>query len=297
MNTELKPCPFCGGAAKEYNRFNASTVTCRECGAMVKQSVVGMGDANYRWNRRAAQPVSAGLTDEQIFDLVAEHEVRAKNLWGGPRFTQSGVMAFSRALLSAAQRDKPAKFEMTLEMKAALAEAAKTGAVFAELPGGKIMFINYGEQPEDDSDLNCPHCGGSGHKDDVGAAQRDSQPDHIGGVNEMVVPNQSHTIVQLFAALRSVNAVAVERGDPGACDQIDNDGQPYQSQWLADLLSADARQPAPDTSADARDAERYRWLRDKASSSEVEGFWWMDDVDEMQRSIDAAIAASKEPTQ
>jgi hypothetical protein len=43
---------------------------------------------------------------------------------------------------------------------------------------------------------------------------------------------------QLHAALLSVNAVAIERGDKfGACDQIDNDGQPYQSQWLADLLA------------------------------------------------------------
>ena len=43
----------------------------------------------------------------------------------------------------------------------------------------------------------------------------------------------------LRAALRSVNAVAIERGDKfGACDQIDNHGDPYQSQWLAELLAA-----------------------------------------------------------
>jgi hypothetical protein len=45
-------------------------------------------------------------------------------------------------------------------------------------------------------------------------------------------------IEQYQAALRSVNAVAIERGDKyGACDQIDNDGKHYQSQWLTDLLA------------------------------------------------------------
>jgi hypothetical protein len=52
-------------------------------------------------------------------------------------------------------------------------------------------------------------------------------------------PVKDGQIAQLQAALRSVNAVAIERGDKyGACDQIDNDGAPYQSQWLADLLAA-----------------------------------------------------------
>lgn len=46
-------------------------------------------------------------------------------------------------------------------------------------------------------------------------------------------------IQQLHAALLSVNATAIERGDKyGACDQIDNAGQPYQSQGLAELLAA-----------------------------------------------------------
>lgn len=40
---------------------------------------------------------------------------------------------------------------------------------------------------------------------------------------------------------------------------------------------------------DVKDAERYRWLRDKASSAEVERFWWMDSVDEMEMAIDAAM--------
>lgn len=48
---------------------------------------------------------------------------------------------------------------------------------------------------------------------------------------------QEGLLDSLKSALRSVNAVAIERGDKfGACDQIDNTGAPYQSQWLADLI-------------------------------------------------------------
>lgn len=50
--TPLKPCPCCGGAAKEVDRVNANTVTCQSCGLTVKQSAMGMGDAADRWNTR-----------------------------------------------------------------------------------------------------------------------------------------------------------------------------------------------------------------------------------------------------
>lgn len=55
----LLPCPFCGGAAKQYDRPNASTVTCTGCGAKVRQSEMGQGDAPQKWNRRA-QPQPSG---------------------------------------------------------------------------------------------------------------------------------------------------------------------------------------------------------------------------------------------
>jgi hypothetical protein len=43
------------------------------------------------------------------------------------------------------------------------------------------------------------------------------------------------------ALLRALNAVAIERGDKfGACDCIDNKGNPYPSQHLADVLAAGA---------------------------------------------------------
>lgn len=55
------------------------------------------------------------------------------------------------------------------ELRAALDEAAKTGATVAEVPGGGLVFINRGEQLEEWADLNCPACGGSGHADDARA--------------------------------------------------------------------------------------------------------------------------------
>lgn len=64
------------------------------------------------------------------------------------------------------------------ELRSALEEAAKTGASLAEVPGGGLVFINRGEQPEDDLDLNCPACGGSGHADDArGAAPASARAD------------------------------------------------------------------------------------------------------------------------
>jgi hypothetical protein len=60
----------------------------------------------------------------------------------------------------------PVKRELSPEIKAALEEAAKTRATGALLPDGSAIFINYGNQPEDTSDLCCTACGGSGHIDD-----------------------------------------------------------------------------------------------------------------------------------
>lgn len=74
------------------------------------------------------------------------------------------------AAISAALSARPVRkplTELSPEIKAALDAAEKTGAVHAELPNGAIMFINRGHDYGDDADLNCPHCGGSGHKGDV----------------------------------------------------------------------------------------------------------------------------------
>jgi hypothetical protein len=63
------------------------------------------------------------------------------------------------------------------ELRAALDEAAKTGATVTELPGGGLVFINRGEQLEDGPELNCPACGGSGHADDARGAATEGADD------------------------------------------------------------------------------------------------------------------------
>lgn len=66
-----------------------------------------------------------------------------------------------------AAQSAPTKYKLSQEERDALQKAAETRAHFAEMADGKIMFINYGDGPQDYSDLDCPHCGGSGHKGDI----------------------------------------------------------------------------------------------------------------------------------
>jgi ribosomal protein L37AE/L43A len=79
----LLPCPFCGSPAKETDRINANVVTCTGCGATVKQSAMGNGDADVRWNSRkpvaqtelvealgAVKQRALATYDDELFDLV-----------------------------------------------------------------------------------------------------------------------------------------------------------------------------------------------------------------------------------
>lgn len=99
--TRLKPCPFCGGAAKEFERFNANVITCRRCGVKVRQSEMGEGDAAVRWNQRATpvaaqaqQPVSGADGLPQGWRMVPE-KIPMKGLddaiaWMRPAMNQAG---------------------------------------------------------------------------------------------------------------------------------------------------------------------------------------------------------------
>jgi Lar family restriction alleviation protein len=54
--SELKPCPFCGGAAEAdygYYDYNLHGVHCSECGAYVSTMKDDPEDAAQMWNRRA----------------------------------------------------------------------------------------------------------------------------------------------------------------------------------------------------------------------------------------------------
>jgi hypothetical protein len=84
------------------------------------------------------------------------------------RFTTAFDPAAVLELIAEVERLRAArgKREIPPEMKAAIDEAHKTGKTAALLPNGSAVFINYGDQPEDTSDLCCTACGGSGHIDD-----------------------------------------------------------------------------------------------------------------------------------
>lgn len=101
MNTKLKPCPFCSGpAAFSHNSDGGNWIECTQCGSGTNLRYSLMDDCKpllaEQWNRRAAQPVSAGLTDDAIVALAKKH-------YGTLASTQE--LAFARAQLSAAQRD------------------------------------------------------------------------------------------------------------------------------------------------------------------------------------------------
>jgi hypothetical protein len=82
----------------------------------------------------------------------------------------------------------------------------------------------------------------------------------------------SALVESLRAALRSVNAVAIERGDKyGACDQIDNAGGPYQSAWFAKLLADQAAGALTDDAKDAAPAEDE--LIYQSMCGEFGGYW------------------------
>lgn len=109
MNTELEPCPFCGDQDAEVAESSVPTIAGGK-----KQAVYCTGcfcegptadthaEAIAAWNRRAAQPVSAGLTDEQI-------DMRVRTACHSDPTMASGEYCLTidevRALLSAAQRD------------------------------------------------------------------------------------------------------------------------------------------------------------------------------------------------
>ena len=51
--TELKPCPFCGGEARRYNgNHDMHGVVCKKCNAKV-YGYANQASATKAWNRRA----------------------------------------------------------------------------------------------------------------------------------------------------------------------------------------------------------------------------------------------------
>lgn len=73
----------------------------------------------------------------------------------------------ARAALASAP--KPTPWNPSPEDLAAIRAAQERRAVVAEMPGGGIAFLNYGEADADYAHLDCPACGGSGHVGDTRA--------------------------------------------------------------------------------------------------------------------------------
>lgn len=86
-------------------------------------------------------------------------------------YTADQMLAYgqecARAAVEKERIERRPRVKLDPELKAALEEAAKTRSTVALLPDGEPVFINYGDQPEDNEHLYCTACGGSGHIDDM----------------------------------------------------------------------------------------------------------------------------------
>jgi hypothetical protein len=89
--------------------------------------------------------------------------------------TDGAGIGYQRAQLGAYLRESAATPELVCgpisdEIRDALKAAIAKREPVTLTPGGGIVFVNYGTSEQDMIDaaeLACPHCGGSGHKDDV----------------------------------------------------------------------------------------------------------------------------------
>lgn len=85
----------------------------------------------------------------------------------GDEMSVEAMRKVARDALSIITEAKKDKIELDPSLKEALQQAAETRSTAAITDDGRAIFINYGEQPEDTTHLNCPACGGSGHIGDV----------------------------------------------------------------------------------------------------------------------------------
>jgi len=72
----------------------------------------------------------------------------------------------------------PERKKLDDDLLATIREAAKTRAEGAITQDGRAVFINYGDSEQqmlDAAEMDCPHCGGSGHKDDASPGKADAE--------------------------------------------------------------------------------------------------------------------------
>lgn len=195
----------------------------------------------------------------------AEFAVAAKN-------SMASLIALARRAQPRAElAERKPRVKLDPEVMAALEEAAKTRSTVALLPDGEPVFINYGDQPEDNADLCCTACGGSGHIEDQLAQQT--------------------TLAEDVAALFSACGFEIRSTDPAekhpfaVCGSLDaaglvvekllvgqNDPDSVPAEFIALLPGVTYMAPPDGSSVSlleqfrrmAQDAARYRWLRDKS---------------------------------
>ncbi|WP_425953022.1 hypothetical protein [Ralstonia pseudosolanacearum] len=105
---------------------------------------------------------------------------------------------------------------------AALRQAAANQSEVAESASGGLMFISYGDGEQkmiDAAAVACPHCGGSGHKDDVTPISISAvglTPDQLGAVEEAIAIVRGQELKdydRVVASLQSIlsHALAAQR--------------------------------------------------------------------------------------
>jgi hypothetical protein len=91
VSEELKPCPFCGGAARyTYNDFynNNSMAQCVSCGASAFWK---------KWNERADAGKDAALTDERAKEIAQQVHAECSRI-PGATFYNAAISAIEQAV-------------------------------------------------------------------------------------------------------------------------------------------------------------------------------------------------------
>ena len=93
MSEELKPCPFCGGKAREASTLNCGPVFCTDCGAMANVMV---------WNRRTSSGRAAMMEANYavLKAVVKVVSIDAKSI-GAPIWTLDRLQKLAEETLTA----------------------------------------------------------------------------------------------------------------------------------------------------------------------------------------------------
>lgn len=207
---DLLPCPFCKNADLCTEMGSTPSpgdyIMCDGpdgCGAMISRVDTPDDDLIGAWNRRATPPSPSTAPE---VDERAAFEANLPKSWSRKmeQDEDGGMVYVSDRTLGAwigwglgrhALASRP-RVKMDPALKAALEEAAKTGATSAALPDGGAVFINRGHDYGDNAHLECTACGGSGHIDDQRQRALASRPAEVDDEGLPPLPKKRGTIYQ-----------------------------------------------------------------------------------------------------